>query len=110
MSESPWVSVWREWVAAGRPTDIPADELALLRLVEQAEADGWRDRERATHAAEIDRVAEARSLVSRLRRLGCTLTLGRTGQPSVRGPSEHVQPHLEELRFLRAEVMALLLR
>lgn len=103
---SEWHGVYCAWVDAGCPTDIPAPELALIRLQAATERDGWREKERATHAAELRAAGE--KLVHMLEAIGCRLYLGPDGRPRIGGERELWRPYEPELRALREPIATIL--
>jgi hypothetical protein len=107
-TDSPWHNVYMLWIDAGCPDDIPAPELAMIRLQAVVERDGWRERERATHAAEL--LVAAERLVSMLTMLGCVVTLGDDGKPRIRGDRQLWTVYLPELTALREPITRLLAR
>ena len=104
---SRWHELRAEWVAAGRPTDLPPVELAVLRLADAAEADDWRERERLAMNAEL--LAAAHTLIRMLRGVGCRPCLGARGEVRCAGGRERWEPYLPEMQALR-EPIALILR
>jgi len=98
-----WASVHLDWIACGRP-DLPAPELALMRLIDAGEASGWRRRERQAHDNDMKHAATR--LLELLRAMGFTVRL--RGDQPVAGPRGLVEPYLPELRALRAHIIAAL--
>ncbi len=107
MSDSCWRDVWREWVAAGRPADLPPTELAFLRLLDVTEPalDAACEVEKRIYDAEMR--AHAWTLIDMLRMVGCVFTL-RDGQPRIRGAHELWEPYTVELRYLRPVIAGIL--